>query len=110
MLVWRGAGILVVVFAVAGLIAGDYAAAGIWGATQAADHKAASMLMGLLLAAALVFGMHFLLERSGEQRTFIDKATGQEVIVKPKHDLFFIPVKYWSFVLAAVGVFVFFKG
>jgi hypothetical protein len=54
--------------------------------------------------------MHFLLERSGEQRTFIDKATGQEVVMKPKHDLFFIPVKYWSFVLAAVGVFVFFKG
>ncbi|QGZ42586.1 hypothetical protein [Pseudoduganella flava] len=95
--------------AVVGILVGGYAAESIWGTPLPTDHKAASVLIGLLLAAAMVFGLHMALERNASGRTYIDKATGQEVEVKPKHDLFFIPVKFWPYLLAAIGLFAFFK-
>jgi hypothetical protein len=35
----------------------------------------------------------------------IDKATGQELLFKPDHSLFFIKMQYWAFVIGATGVF-----
>lgn len=37
-------------------------------------------------------------------RVLVDKATGQEVILKPRHSLFFIPVQFWSPILAVIAV------
>ena len=110
MIVWRGYGILVVVMAIIGILLGDFLAASMWGTPVTPEHKSAGMLIGLLVAAALVFGLHVALERSSAPRTYIDKATGREVRMKAKHDLFYIPVKYWSIVLVAIGLFAFFKG
>lgn len=93
MIIWRGFGIMVVVLAVIGVMVGSLG----------------SLPLGMLVAAALTYGMHRLIEAKQPPRVLVDQQTGQEVILKPKHDLFFVPVKYWSYVFVALGVLFFFQ-
>jgi hypothetical protein len=37
-------------------------------------------------------------------QTFIDETTGQEVKVKPSHELMFIKMEYWGVIFVAIGV------
>lgn len=37
-------------------------------------------------------------------RHLIDKNTGQEVIFTPRNDLFWVPVRYWTFIFLALAV------
>jgi hypothetical protein len=37
-------------------------------------------------------------------RTVIDKATGQELTLGERHDLFFVPLRYWPGILLVAGV------
>lgn len=104
MIVWRGYGILVVLLAVVGMVLGQL---GVEALPE--GYRPGGGFVGMLLAAALVYGMHRLIDAKQPPRVLIDKDTGQEVVFKPKHDLFFIPVKYWSFVLAALAVLLFFQ-
>jgi len=57
----------------------------------------------MLVAAALTYGLHrLLLLQKG--RVMIDKQTGQEIVLRSNHSLFFIPVKWWPVVFAVLGV------
>jgi hypothetical protein len=64
----------------------------------------------MFLAAALVYGLHLFVERSNRPRVVVDKATGQEITLKSAHDFFFVPIKFWPYILAALGIFIYFKG
>jgi hypothetical protein len=37
-------------------------------------------------------------------RVVIDKQTGHEIALKNKHDLFFVPLRYWPPILVCGGV------
>jgi hypothetical protein len=37
-------------------------------------------------------------------RTVIDKATGQEILLKENHSLFWIKMQYWGFIFGAFGL------
>ncbi len=39
-----------------------------------------------------------------EGRTMVDKATGEEIIFKNKHSLFWIRMEYWAYIFSALGV------
>ncbi len=39
-----------------------------------------------------------------EARTVIDKATGQEIILKPNHSLFWIKLQYWGIIFGVFGL------
>ena len=39
-----------------------------------------------------------------EGRTMIDKASGEEVILKPNHSLFWIKMQYWGPIFAVLGL------
>ena len=39
-----------------------------------------------------------------QQVALVDPRTGQPVWVRPRSSLFFVPVRYWSFILAGLGV------
>lgn len=39
-----------------------------------------------------------------EGRTFIDKASGQEVTIRPNHSLFWIPMQYWGFISIGLAI------
>ena len=60
-------------------------------------------LAGFLVAALFVYVIGLLLDRQSV-RVLIDKATGQEVVLKKMHSLFFIPVSYWPYIFVALGV------
>lgn len=40
----------------------------------------------------------------GEGRTMIDKETGQEVVIKPNHSLFWINMQYWGPIFGVLGL------
>lgn len=128
-IIWQRWGILVVLFALVGvllgvllgLLSGNSKGPGIW------------VLIGAGVAAAGV-GLHFFTRRvvdvhldkprplvvtqdleqayideygrSRTQRTeaVVDPETGEPVLAKPTSSLFFVPMKYWSYVLAVLGV------
>jgi hypothetical protein len=41
-------------------------------------------------------------EREG--KVVIDRETGKEIVLKAEHSLFFINVKYWSYIIFALGI------
>ncbi len=43
-----------------------------------------------------------MLESDG--KILIDPETGEEVLLKSSHSLFFIPIKYWTYVFGALAV------
>jgi hypothetical protein len=60
-------------------------------------------LTGLLAAAALYFTVKKLESREG--REYIDAKTGQHFMVRPSAgSFFFVPSRYWVYVVAALGV------
>jgi hypothetical protein len=109
MIVWRGYGILVLIFTIAGYAIGRVGAEQIWGSPLPNTYRSGAELVGMLLAAATVYVLHRALEARQAPRVMVDKATGQEIEIRPKNDLFFIPVKFWPYILALLGVLFFFQ-
>jgi hypothetical protein len=102
MIIWRGWGILVAVIAFLGLLAGQLVGTAIFGPAGYERNATWLVGVGLLVAAAVLWPIGQRMN-SGAQ-VLVDKATGQEVILKPGHSLFFIPVQYWSPILAVIAV------
>jgi hypothetical protein len=64
-------------------------------------------LLAFWIAAAVVYRVAAMLDRQ-PGRTMIDKATGEEVVLKNRHTLFFIPIRFWHYVYLGLGVVVLF--
>ncbi len=103
MLVWRGWGIGALLLAVvvnllvqsligAAMGDGDYGKTHGW-----------TWFVSMGLAAVCVWFAGVKLEAKPGQ-VVIDKASGEEFELKAKHDLFWIPFKYWAFVFLGLGV------
>ena len=105
MLIWRGYGIFVVILAIAGHTASIMASEYILGSPLPLAYRPALQLTAMLVAAGLVYGLHVVIQRTNRPRIVIDKATGQELTLIEKHDLFFIPVKFWAYIIGMVGLF-----
>ena len=103
MLIWRGFGIMVVVIAAVSVFAAIAGAEAMWGTPLPSDKDRLTFALAMVVAAAGVWGLHMLLDKRSAGRTLVDKETGEEIVLRPKHDLFFIPVKYWTFLLLALG-------
>jgi hypothetical protein len=107
MIVWQGMGFIVIIIAFgccllldfltgkAFLDRGYYAAHG-W-----------PKLLALWLAAAITWALsRYAMKKEG--RVLIDKYTGEEVIFRPQHSLFFINIAHWAYILFAAGIVFFF--
>jgi len=103
MIIWSGLGFLVVVFGFAALILTEIVSEKLTGDDEFYQQHGWVILIGMLVAAALTYGLHRVLLRQ-KARVLIDKETGQEIVVRPNHSLFFIPVKWWPAVFTAIGV------
>jgi hypothetical protein len=60
-------------------------------------------LLGFTVGAALVWLLSNYFERR-PARVVIDKETGHELTLRDKHDLFFVPLRYWPAILVLAGV------
>ena len=102
-LIWHGAGILVAVIWVVAILTGDRLAAALFGPhASPAIHN----LTIEWLAAALTLALALLLRTQRARR--IDPETGQEIVIRPKHALFWIPVIAWPVIFFVLGILVYF--
>lgn len=63
-----------------------------------------SAAIGAFIAAAIIYKLHTFLEIASSGLTVIDDETGESAPLVARHDLYWIPIKYWSMILAAVGL------
>jgi cytochrome b561 len=103
LIIWRGWGFLVAVIVLVALIAMELVASALQGEGAYQEETALWAGIGLLLAGAVIYPLGRRLN-GGEGRLMVDKQTGQEVLIKPIHSLFFIRMEYWGLAALAGGV------
>ncbi len=102
MIIWNGFGILVPLIAIFGAVIGTIVGVAI-------GQPGAGIGIGLLLAALMNWGIWKLIYPK-QPKILVDPATGQQVIIKPNHSLFFIPAKAWTWILMVLAVPMIFVG
>ena len=85
MIIWSGAGILVF----GAIIGGYFSAAGISELLKNSISEGPLILIASTIAAVLNFGLFKIIERYSDRPS--------------NHSFFFIPVKYWTFLLVVLG-------
>ena len=103
MVIWKGLGFLVAIIAFAALLLTEIVSEGLTGDEQFYQENSWVILVGMLIAAVLTYGLYRLLLRQ-KGRVVIDKETGQEIVLRPSHSLFFVDVKWWPAILVVLGV------
>jgi hypothetical protein len=106
MFIWRGRGGLVVLITfvmclLANLVADLFGGKGYW------DNNRWVLGCALVLSAGLIFLVHATTDHTA--RRLVDAETGQQYVFAPTHDLFWIPIKYWAFIVGCIGVAVVFS-
>jgi len=102
-LIWRGAGAAVLLFGVAAALLTNIVTSSVFHQDNYFSHHswAQATALGLAGTACWFLGRYL---HSKPGRVLIDKATGQEVTIRPVHSLFFIKLEYWGPILLAVGL------
>lgn len=103
MIIWNGLGFLVAVIGFGALLVTEIVSEQITEDDQFYQQHSWLILVGMTVAALLTFGLDKLLFRRKE-RVLIDQETGQKVVFRPNHSLFFIPVRWWPVVFLILGV------
>ena len=103
MIVWRGFGVAVVGLTFAALLMTELGVESFAGNDAYYQQHGWPKLLALLLAAGMVWLLSNRLEKR-PARVVIDKETGHEFAVRNKHDLFFVPLRYWPPILVCGGV------
>lgn len=103
MLIWQGLGafafvipfVTVLVFQVLTQVVGG----------EAAMRQNVQVINGVaLITSAVIVSVMGRRLAARPVRELVDKVTGQEVILRERHTMFFVPMKYWAWFWAVVGV------
>lgn len=106
-IVWSGLGFVVVVIAGVCLFFTEYFLESMLHDENYYQAHGWPKLFALWLAAILTRAVsNYVSKKQG--RVLIDKETGEEVTLKPKHSLFFINLEYWPYVFFMLGIAFFF--
>ena len=97
MIIWSGWGILVIP-----VVAISVAAFAI-GAESAGLKAVDGMAAGFVAAAPLLWLLGRKLNGPDTSRTLVDPESGETVVLRRRHALFFIPVQYWAIPSAIVA-------
>jgi len=109
MIVWSGFGFLVAIIGLASLVFTEIAFESITKNEQFYQQNSWVILVAMVVAAILTFGLHKLLSLK-KPRIVIDKETGKEMEIRGSHSLFFIPVKWWPILFLILGLVLVFTG
>jgi hypothetical protein len=97
MIVWQGSGFLVAVVGIAVLALTEYVVRIITKDEFYYPSHGWPKLVGFWLAAAAIYGIaRYFDSRPG--KVVIEKDTGKEIVLRTPHSLFFVPMKYWTYV------------
>lgn len=102
MVVWRGYGIVVALLAFAALLLTEVTVESVFGDQTYYQSHGWPKFLALVVAAGAVWALARGLQ--GRDRIVVDKATGHELVLRDRHDLFFVPLRYWPGILVAVGI------
>ena len=103
MIIWSGLGFLVPIITFVLLVLTEYAVETLFADTSYYQAHGWPKLVAFLIAGAIVWSIGTYLNRKSG-RVLIDKETGQEVILRPKHALFFLKMEYWAPILFVLGI------
>lgn len=99
MLVWTGAGILVIPIALLGVCLGVIIA----GAFGADAHAAIGAGLGAILAAIGIWFLGRGLNNGNRDRLLLDPATREHVVLRHRHTVFWLNMEWWSVPLLLAG-------
>jgi hypothetical protein len=103
MIIWQGAGFIVAVVTFLVLLLTELSVEALTRDDSYYQKHGWPKLAGFIIAGCLVMPIARYLNKK-EGKVLIEKETGKEVVIKPKHSLFFINVEYWSYILFVLGV------
>jgi len=103
LIIWRGWGVLVPVFIVLGFVVGWGFSSVIPGPHTPYTLPVSFLVTGVVAATGIWFTARAIEARPG--RVLVDKATGREFKVGANAgSLFFIPTRYWTFIVAGLAL------
>jgi hypothetical protein len=105
MIIWRGRGVLVCLITFVICLAANYLA-DLYGGSGYWDSNNWVFGAALMISGAVIYYISTI--TTMEERILIDQNTGERIRFVPKHDLFWIPMRYWSYIVAGIGVLVVF--
>ncbi|WP_438482531.1 hypothetical protein [Oleiharenicola lentus] len=108
MIIWQGFGFIVPVVGIASTVVTQVLVNAVAQDRFYYQTHLWPQLAGIWFTALLIYGLARRLD-SRPGNVVVEKDTGQEIVVKPRHSFFFIPMKYWAAVIAVYGVVYFFK-
>ena len=103
MIIWRGAGFVGAIVVIVCLLGGQYILDSVMGQGYTSSHKWAASVF-ILTAAAINWLIGINLEKF-PPREWVDPKTQQTVLVKEKHTIFFMSLKYFAMLLAIWAIF-----
>jgi hypothetical protein len=101
MLIWQGLGFLAAIIPIVCYVLFSKLITATMGLAYTNSHSWPGALATLIGAGCVwLIGKKF----SGPERSLVDPKTGQTVILKRKHTLFWIPIEYFAGVLVVVAI------
>ncbi|WP_109434915.1 hypothetical protein [Aquimarina sp. AU119] len=95
MIVWSGRGFLSVLVLAVILV--------VFTSILPKEQSDYAYIIGLFVAGVFSWFMGKKWNQS-DGRIVIDKQTGQEIIIKPNHSLFWIKMQYWGIIFGGIGI------
>jgi len=104
-IVWRGKGGLVILIVIAACVLMNMLTVSMFHDNDYFQNHGWPKLAALWVAglSCWLLGNHL---NKKPARIMIDKATGQEITLRPDHSLFFLKMEYWACVLFVLGLIV----
>ncbi|SFK08442.1 MULTISPECIES: hypothetical protein [unclassified Bacillus (in: firmicutes)] len=103
MIFWRGKGMLVVLAWILGIIINTI----LFSILQVdTEHNPGFIFNGIFATIFIAMINYFFTKKfiSDDVRTLVDEKTGERVQIKDNSSLFFIPNKYWTWIILVLGV------
>jgi hypothetical protein len=106
---WRGYLVAIIVFGCS--LIGELVTETIYKDDKYYQTQSTPLAIALLTAGIFTSTLAGYVDKEGKARKLVDKETGEEIIVKTRDLLFFIPIRYWGPILIAISLVVLiFKG
>jgi hypothetical protein len=102
MIIWRGWGFLVAVFAFGASLAMEVVTESMTGDDGFYQKEAWPLALAFVIAGVVTWFVGRKLHARGA-RAVIDEATGQRLTIGGSHTFFFVPMHYWAAVLTALA-------
>jgi hypothetical protein len=102
MIIWRGAGLIVVAIVFCCNLVVQLLCNKLSGTPTYWDSHAWPLAAGFTTSGIVLACVGALLERR-PGRVLVDPATGERIVFRKPHDLFFVPMKYWGVILLVLA-------